>query len=406
MTKLLFLLFPILLLAESFTISNIPLPKSYIQNLDPYECDEACLRDFLDNEMIFSFLAHANRKLENQELDELRVMSLSLLNIGAFNPTAELKIALLLPYKIIGKYASSTTNAAFAYMMTKSQAFSLKSYKIESEERGDLQNALKEIAQDGFSYVIAPLTYEGANNIADLNPEINIYIPTINKNDVYTDSKHLIFGGIDYKAQSDILIEKAISPLVIFSDKSSTGHKLAFYQEDSFQKSLKARDKSARRDVYKHFVSKRTTNLEYYLKKNKKIANGSFFINTPIIKSGMIMSQLTLFDVETTNLLSTQINYDPLILSMTQYSDRKNMIIANSLTEQNNILIETNSLLGNDIVYDWINYTTTVGIDYIYNEITGEQREYQVAMQNQQMLYKIELLRPSLSLFKILAISK
>ena len=111
------------------------------------------------------------------------------------------------------------------------------------------------------------------------------------------------------------------------------------------------------------------------------------------------MSQLTLYDTNATNLLSTQINYDPLLLSMTQYIDRENMIIANSLTEQNNILIETNSLLGNDIVYDWINYTTTVGIDYIYNEITGEEREYDVATKDGQMIYEIELLRPALSRF-------
>ena len=57
------------------------------------------------------------------------------------------------------------------------------------------------------------------------------------------------------------------------------------------------------------------------------------------------MSQLTLYDTNATNVLSTQINYDPLVLSMTQYEDRKNMIIANSITQNNNILIETNSFL-------------------------------------------------------------
>ena len=76
------------------------------------------------------------------------------------------------------------------------------------------------------------------------------------------------------------------------------------------------------------------------------------------------MSQLTLYDANATNILSTQINYDPLLFSMTQYKDRKTMIIANSITSQNNVFIETNSLLGNDIVYDWINYTTTIGVDY------------------------------------------
>ena len=107
------------------------------------------------------------------------------------------------------------------------------------------------------------------------------------------------------------------------------------------------------------------------------------------------MSQLTLYDVNATNILSTQINYDPLILSMTQYEDRKNMIIANSITQNNNILIETNSLLGNDIVYDWINYTTTVGVDYFFSLATKKDREYDIVLENNQMIYQIELLNPA-----------
>ncbi|WP_321778168.1 hypothetical protein [Sulfurimonas sp.] len=150
----------------------------------------------------------------------------------------------------------------------------------------------------------------------------------------------------------------------------------------------------ANRSVVKFSIPKRTTNLEIYLSENKDIVEGSFFINTPIVKTGMIMSQLTLYDTNATNILSTQINYDPLILSITQYQDRKNMIVANSITNNNNILIEANSLLGNDIVYDWINYTTTVGVDYFFSLATREDREYKIAIEDNQMIYPIELLKP------------
>jgi SRSO17 transposase len=153
------------------------------------------------------------------------------------------------------------------------------------------------------------------------------------------------------------------------------------------------------KEVINFYVSRRTTNLENYLKDNENIVDGSFFLNTPIIKSGMIMSQLTLYDTNKTNILSTQINYDPLLLSMTQYIDRKEMIVANSITEDNNVLIETNSLLGNDIVYDWINYTTTVGVDYFYSLITDEDRIYHSKLQDNQMIYEIELLKPARSRF-------
>ena len=414
--KLLLLLIPALIFAQSFMISKIPLPKTYIEDLDPYECDNACLQEYLDKGMIFSFLAHANHKIDDADIDEVRRMYVSIFNLGAFNTKGGINIAMLLPYKKIGKYAASTTNAAFAYLLTKSNSFSLKSYKIHSESSEAISAAFEKIKADGFDYVIAPLTKEGVNNVIALDPNVNVYFPTINKNDVNTTSPYLYFGGIDYKQQSRLLLKEAVSPLVIFSDRSQTGQELAKYQKEEFlhpsvdindtmsytdEVSVYDTDDNLTEDkrVIQYTISRRTTNLESYLKDNEKIDNGSFFINTPVIKTGMIMSQLTLYDTNETNILSTQINYDPLILSMTQYNDRKKMIIANSITQENNVLIEANSLLHNDIVYDWINYSTTIGCDYFYTLITGTQREYNLPMQEHQILYQVKLIQPGLSKF-------
>jgi len=403
-------LLQITLFAQSFLISNIPLPKTYVENLDPYECDEICLQEYLDNKMIFSFMAHAHSRLSNKNLEEVRLKNKSLLNIGSNIIESNIRIALLLPYKIIGKYASSTTNSVFAYLMTKSNSFELKTYKIQTQNEDEIDNTLQTIKQDGFNYVIAPLTKDGAKSVIDINPDINIYFPTVNKNDVITTSPYLLFGAIDYKEQSNLLLDKAVSPLIIFSDKSSTGIALANYQakvfktiksdinnqDDSF---VEERNINTDTKVIKYTLSGRRTNLQRYLKDNEKIQKGSFFINTPIVKTGMIMSQLTLFDANATNILSTQINYNPLLLSMTQYNDRKNMIIANSITQNNKMLTEANSLLGNDIVYDWINYTTTIGIDYFFSQITNADREYNIPVQDNQMIYPIKLLKPSYSRF-------
>ena len=401
MIKILFLLLPVLIFAQSFMLSNIPLPKTYVQNLDPYGCNEVCMQELLDEGMIFSFLSYSNTKLESPQQNEARVMFVSIFNLGSFHNGKKIRIAMLLPYRKIGKYASSTTNATFAYLITKGHPFQLKSYKVENEEKDSLESTLQEIKNDGFEYVIAPLTKKGAENIIEINPALNIYFPTIHKHDVNTSSPYLLFGAIDYRAQSNLLLKEASSPLVIFSDKSATGKKLALYQKSEFKNPIEEPEitTNIEKKVKTYYVSRRTTNLEYYLKENEDINFGSFFINTPIIKTGMIMSQLTLYDTNATNILSTQINYNPLILSMTQYTDRKDMVVANSLTEHNNVLIETNSLLGNDITYDWINYTTTVGIDYFYGLITDDDRTYKAQMNEQQMTYEVELLRPSRSKF-------
>jgi len=412
MLKLYFiiLLIPFTMFAQSFLISNIKIPQTQVQNLDPYPCNEECMQNYLKNDFIFSFLSHATAELENEILQKEREKFINLFNLKSKVVSKKLRIALLLPYNIIGRYATSTTNASFAYLMAKNHPFELKSYKIENESYEEISKALLKIEKDKFYYVIAPLTQNGENIISKINPKINIYFPTINKRDANTTSKYLYYGGIDYRAQSDLLLFEAESPLVIFHDKSKIGKSLSDYQENEFYKrniliginnenneDVQVFDEKV--NVIKFSIPKRTTNLEKHLKDNKKIVEGSFFINTPIIKSGMIMSQLTLYETNATNILSTQTNYNPLLLSMTQYQDRKNMIIANSITRNKDVLIETNFLLGNDIVYDWINYTTTVGIDYFFYQINGKEREYDIEIKDNQMIYDIELLQPSLSRF-------
>jgi SRSO17 transposase len=396
------LLIPFVLFSQSFLLSNIPLPKTYIQNLDPYPCDEECLQDYLDKGMVFSFLAHTNDKISTQAFESIRLDYLSELGISSRVSGVKLRVALLLPYKKIGRYAKSTTNAAFAYLMAKNRPFELKSYKIETESYEDIYKALQEIQKDQFLYVIAPLTQTGEDEIAKIDPKLNIYFPTINIKDANNNSRNLYYGGIDYRAQSDMLLKEAVSPLVIFHDRSSIGKTLTMYQKKKFLEESSV-DEDLTKDEPKKVVSfsipRRTTNLERQLKENEDIVEGSFFINTPIIKSGMIMSQLTLYDTNATNVLSTQTNYNPLLLSMTQYQDRKNMIIANSITEHKDVIIETNELLGNDIVYDWINYTTTIGIDLFFSQINHTPREYDIMIVDNQVIYPIELIQPSLSRF-------
>ena len=410
----LFLLLSTLAYAQSYIISTIPLPKSYVQNLDPYPCDETCLNDLIKHEQIFSFLAHAQGKVENRVLNDERLIYVSLFNIGSFMHSTNLRIALLLPSKLIGRYAASTTNSVFSYMLTKNKDFSLKTFQIDDESPQSIHNALQRIQQEQFYYVIAPLTHNGVQSVVDIDPEINVYFPTINKHEIESDSSSLFFGGIDYKAQTEKLMRESTEPLVIFYDNSLLGKRLRDYAKTAYNSMDQVDDryensqyidasKSYRygtsKKVFHYPVGKYTSNLERQLKNNNKIQDGTFFLNTPIIKSGLVMSQLTLFDVNVTNILSTQINYDPLILSITQAKDRHNLIIANSINLQNNIIIESNALMGNDIVYDWINYATTVGIDYFFHLITKSKREYELLMVDNQIIYPITLVQPSYSRF-------
>src|SRR3990167_2045586 len=190
------LLLPIVLFSDNFSISNIPLPISEVQNMDP---------------------------VQEKLLEKTAPEHLSVSNSKPAATGNKLRIALLLPHNTIGRYAASTANASFAYLVSKNRPFELKSYKIEDESYEEILKTLNKIQADGFSYVIALLTQTGEKIVSKINPQINIYFPTINKKDTQTTSKYLYYGGIDYRAQSDLLLNESVSPLVVFYDKSEIG---------------------------------------------------------------------------------------------------------------------------------------------------------------------------------------
>ena len=420
--QFLLLLIPFVLFAESTQVSSIPLPTAYIQLIDiDEECDNDCLQAYLDDGQIFTFLALANDKLECMELEDERMIYVGLFNIGSTSfVQEELRIAMILPYKLIGRYAYSTSNAVFAYLLTRNHPFVLKNFQIDNESPEEMERVLSEIKTEGFHYVIAPLTPKGARIIVEEEEELNVFFPTINKNDLNTSAENIYFGAIDYQAQIDKLTTRATSPLVVMYDKSAKGKKLYAQTKESYLDSNLTFKKTSRKAVYKaldekyslrlepkkkrviaYGIDRKTTNLKWHLEKNKKIQFGTFFLNTPVIKSTMILSQFTTYDTNATNILSTQINYDPLMFSMTQKQDRDNMYIANSINIHNNTLVEANSLLSNDIVYDWINYASTIGADFFYHEITRTERTYQLPMVDNQVLYPISIVKPSGSRFEV-----
>jgi SRSO17 transposase len=397
--KLLLLLFvPFLLLAQSNRVSNIPLPQVYVQNLDIYPCDEACLTQLLEHEQIFSFIAHSDIDLKDSNLSDSKLLYVTLFNLGSTKFGGEFKIAMLLPHKKIGRYAYSTTNSVFSYMLAKNANFEISSFKIESESKEDVQKALAQMTQQGFHFVIAPMTRQGVETLIEINPDLHVYFPTINSKDINTTAKNFYFGGIDYEAQNQALFEHATSPLVIFHNRSTLSKKLrdsdkAIYEQLPLEK----------KRLYDYEIKRRTSNLAHILKRNKHFKNGTAVLNMPLIKSSMVMSQLTLHDSNITTILSTQINYDPLIFSTTQYRDRKSMLIANSISGNSPILAETNRLLGNDITYDWINHSTSVGVDFFYYLMTGEPREYPLPILNNQVQYPVEIVKPNHSKFELVS---
>lgn len=369
--------------AKSIVLSPLPLPTAEVLDIELDECNEVCLKELLENGEVFSFLAKAyDKNLDDEILKENFQLLCNILNIQqSLIPIEKINIAVLTPNKKIGKYAISTTKSIIAYLLSKNIRFHLKTFDIEDENYETLLDAVEKISDENFEFIIAPLTLEGAKNLSQIETDIKIYIPTINKNDILEiENNSIIFGGIDYKAQIDNLLQFSSPKITIFYDsKSRLTYKLTNIVENE----------SNVTDINIIEIKDEATNLKRYFYKNEDLNSSSIFLNTPIIKSSLILSQLTLYDIKPVSVLSTQINYNPLIFSLTQPIDRENLIIANSIHGKSHSLEEINSLINNDITFNWINYSTSIGIDYFFNKKSNQKRLFDENIENNQVIYFI-----------------
>ena len=378
-------------MAKSLYLSMLPLPKTTIINLETEECDAKCLENYLKNGEIFSFLSNYKQIPSDTNLTkEYEALKIKF-NIYNFYKAKTIKIALMVPKNVIGRYTISTTDTILSYLLEKGVNFNFELFNSKNEKIENIKNSIKEIESKGFDFVIAPYTLKGVNNLLTLDTNLIFYIPTINHSEISTQKRNFIFGGINYKKQINKLLTLTNDKIAIFSDESSIGYKLSNYIENS-----------PKQIVYKKIIPQKLTKFRSFIKRNRRLNDSSIFLNTPLIKTSLLASQFRFYKIKPYALFSTQINYNPLLLSLTQYEDRKNMYIANSIGDSDDKLVAINKLLNNNIVFNWINYSTSIGIDYIYTLYfdSNSKRLFNENIIDNQVRYNIQIVKPTKSAFE------
>ncbi|WP_263832618.1 hypothetical protein [Sulfurospirillum oryzae] len=296
-----------------------------------------------------------------------------------------IKIAVLVPQKTIKKYAITSVNSVISYLLYKNYYFDLNVFNSGDEREESIAKALSDIQAGGYNYIIAPVTPEGANIIAGRVSDKLVFIPTLTKSNVRSAGSNIIFGGIDYDQQIALLAEKANERVGTFEDGSSLS-----YQLNGMIK------KNSNRVFYEKRVENAKVNFKQLFKGNTSLNNASLYLNTPLVTSSLIASQLRANDIHPYALLSTQINYNPLLLTLTQYEDRDHMYIANSIQKAPPALEEINTMFGHDIVYDWVNYSTTIGADYLCQQFFDGKisRTFKEGISGNQVVYNTSLYQP------------
>jgi hypothetical protein len=267
----------------------------------------------------------------------------------------KMKVAFLYPSSLVSKYAKSSISTVSGYLSHQNSDYELMVIDTESESSASISSAFEKVRNANIKNVIALFT---PNSIGTLNnvvsSDLKVYLPLIEKRDVSSNSDSLIFGSISYEDQ----IKK-------LTDYSSSNN-VMFYQDSYLGSKLKRSYDSLVSDVrYRKEISKNENNFKGIVT-GAGLNNSTLFLNTDIVKTSMILSQLRAYDVYPKVVLSTQLNYDPLLMTLTQNQDREKLIVANSIDVVDKELRDEISTFGGNIQYEWVDYSTLVGINYLY----------------------------------------
>lgn len=302
---------------------------------------------------------------------------------ASISKEAASKVAVIVPEKVLKSYSNVIVNSSIAYILRQKASVSVSVFLIGTEDESKISSLVSQLEAQDFRFVIAGFTIKGANALANLGADdVYFYIPTLNKNATNINAANIYFGGIDYEAQ----IEKLLS--------FSNDYVASFYDDSALSNNLNQKLVSFRKNTKSIKLEGDKTNFEQLFRR-ARLDNASIFLNTPLVKSAILSSQIRANETAPYMLLSTQIGYNPTLLSLTQPEDRVHLLIANSIANDDAGLSYLNEMLGHSVDYNWVAYATNVGLDYFYTQMMNKKskRLFKEEMQNNQILYTIRIMK-------------
>ena len=251
----------------------------------------------------------------------------------------KIDIAILINKDKFFRFIPSLLNSINAYMIKQDINYHIKVFNLDE----NITKTLNEVTPD-YDYIFVYLTNPKKVDVLT-HYDNSFFIPTLSKNqtDINKSNTNIFFGGIDYKQQLNKLNQYVV------------GNKISIYDDSMLSKSIANEIDDAKQIKY-----------PFYYKRND--LNKSFvFLNTKVVNTAQILANFTYYDIKPNLLLSTQINYSPLLFSLTTPEDTTNLIIANSILNINPIIESNNIILNSDIKYNWLNYTTSILLNKVYS---------------------------------------
>jgi hypothetical protein len=318
-----------------------------IENTKPRGSSENQIENKNENKVV------ENKVIENNVVESKNVADSK---IDLDTTKVKMKVAFIYPSNLVSKYSKSSISTISGYLSHQNTDYDLVVIDTENENPAKIASAFQEVRNANIKNVIALFT---PNSISTINSvassDLKVYLPLIEKKEAAGSNSNLIFGSISYDDQ----IKKL--------DSYSNGNSNVMFYQDSYlgAKLKKSYDSIVSNTRLKKEINKNENNFKDIVG-SSGITNSTLYLNTDIVKTSMILSQLRAYDVKPNVVLSTQLNYDPLLMTLTQEQDREHLILANSIDVVDKELRDEISTFGGDIQYEWVNYSVLVGINYLY----------------------------------------
>ena len=376
---------PNALFAKADKLSNIPPANLEFINLEPQECNIACLFELLKKGRVFSFISRFGQNISNTQLLNAYYAILSGVELNSaeaiFTPiNANAKIAVLIPKQSIKSYSFIVTNAILAYTASSDKAVAIKFFITKDEST--LDETILALQSEGFKYVIAPITDAALPIIsAQKYEKIFFYIPTLHASLAKEYNDNIVFGGIDYESQISALLEYANNKIASFGDGSR------------LSQLLNEQVKNFAPNAYIDVIDNKSVDLKSHLDNNKALQNASIFLNTTLLRASLLASQFRVYDLEPHAVLCTQICYDLVLFNLLRSADRAKMLVASSFGEIDDEIVAKAKILGIDLKFDRVAYPTIFGLDYIITQFlfNGTNARFNEIINNGQVAYRTHI---------------
>lgn len=293
--------------------------------------------------------------------------------------TKEENIAFVFASNNVGKYGTEASNVMMSYLLAKNIKFNVEFFDIEIENKQNITTIFDKLKEQNIKKVIVFFT---GNSLSILNnyPDISkfeLYLPLINKSVAKNVKSNFIFGGIDYKKQLTFLASKASSNIVEIYDDSAISTRL---HNELVGLNIP--------NITHIQITGKISNYKILTQNDEQIKNSTIFLNTSIVKSAIILSNLKENNLTPKEIFSTQLNYSPDIFKLTTQDERENLFLTNSIDALPKDIEEVISLFGNDVLFSWVNYSVVIGLEYF---ITKQKKLFgNTFIKENQVDYKIK----------------